>query len=103
MLQKQVEVIRRIHFLIRKGRTGTPEELSKKIGIPIRTLYRYFEFLKELGAPVKFVRGKNTFVYQKSCRVDIRCQVTVFSEDKSDDQSKKRRNDNKKGKSRRST
>jgi predicted DNA-binding transcriptional regulator YafY len=36
-----------------------------KIGISERSLYDYLKLLKEMGAPVKFSRGRRTYYYSE--------------------------------------
>ena len=53
----------RLDHLIRFKSTGTPADCAHKIGISERSLYDYLKILKDLGAPVRFSRGRQTYYY----------------------------------------
>lgn len=53
----------RLDHLIQYKSTGTPADCAQKIGISERSLYDYLKILKEMGAPVKFSRGRRTYYY----------------------------------------
>lgn len=55
-------LIRLDHFIHYKS-TGSPTDFAKKIGISERSLYDYLKILKEMGAPVRFSRGRRTYYY----------------------------------------
>ena len=53
----------RLDHLINHKSTGTPADCAMKIGISERSLYDYLRLLKEMGAPVRFSRGRRTYYY----------------------------------------
>jgi predicted DNA-binding transcriptional regulator YafY len=53
----------RLDHLINHKSTGTPADCAMKIGISERSLYDYLKTLKDMGAPVKFSRGRRTYYY----------------------------------------
>jgi predicted DNA-binding transcriptional regulator YafY len=53
----------RLDHLINHKSTGTPADCAMKIGISERSLYDYLKILKDMGAPVKFSRGRRTYYY----------------------------------------
>jgi predicted DNA-binding transcriptional regulator YafY len=53
----------RIDHLISHKSTGTPADCAQKVGISERSLYDYLKLLKEMGAPVRFSRGRRTYYY----------------------------------------
>jgi predicted DNA-binding transcriptional regulator YafY len=53
----------RLDYLIKHKGTGTPADCAMKIGISERSLYDYLKLLKDMGAPVKFSRGRRTYYY----------------------------------------
>jgi predicted DNA-binding transcriptional regulator YafY len=55
----------RLDHLINHKSTGTPADCAQKIGISERSLYDYLKILKEMGAPVKFSRGRRTYYYSE--------------------------------------
>lgn len=61
---KLINRLDRIDGLIRQKRTGTPEELSKKVRVSKRHIYNYIQILKEMGAPIGFCRKSKTYYYK---------------------------------------
>jgi predicted DNA-binding transcriptional regulator YafY len=55
----------RLDHLINHKSTGTPADCAMKIGISERSLYDYLKLLKDMGAPVKFSRGRRTYYYSE--------------------------------------
>jgi len=53
----------RLDHLIQYKSTGTPADCAQKIGISERSLYDYLKILKDMGAPVRFSRGRRTYYY----------------------------------------
>jgi predicted DNA-binding transcriptional regulator YafY len=53
----------RLDHLIQYKSTGNPTSLAQKIGISERSLYDYLRILKDMGAPVRFSRGRRTYYY----------------------------------------
>ena len=53
----------RLDHLINHKSTGTPGDCARKIGVSERSFYDYLKLLKEMGAPVKFSRGRRTYYY----------------------------------------
>ena len=58
----------RLDQLIRHKSTGTPANCAQQIGISERSLYDYLKLLKEMGAPVRFSRGRRTYYYAEEGR-----------------------------------
>lgn len=49
---------------IKTKSTGSPDDLSKKIGITKRSVYKYIRFMKEeLNAPISFAKTRGSYVY----------------------------------------
>jgi predicted DNA-binding transcriptional regulator YafY len=55
--------LERIDHLIRSKATGTPVELASRLGLSERCIYNYISLLKDMGAPIKFCRLRNTYYY----------------------------------------
>jgi predicted DNA-binding transcriptional regulator YafY len=63
-----IRIIIRIHECINTGNTGTPKELSQRLGISERTLYNYIAFMKhELKAPIVFNGSRRGYEYVVEC------------------------------------
>ncbi|MEQ9309839.1 MAG: HTH domain-containing protein [Balneolaceae bacterium] len=62
----------RIDNLISLKATGKPSELAEKLEISESTLYEFITIMKELGAPIKFDRARNSYVYDPDGRIEIK-------------------------------
>lgn len=74
----------RLDHLIQYKSTGTPSDCAQKIGISERSLYDYLKILKEMGAPVRFSRGRRTYYYTEGGHFHIsflsRASHAVYSQ-----------------------
>lgn len=61
----------RLDHLIQHKSTGCPADCAQKIGISERSLYDYLKILKEMGAPIKFSRGRRTYYYTEGGQFHI--------------------------------
>ncbi len=50
-----------VEFIKRENR-GTSEELATRMQISRRTLFRYLDELRSLGAEIEFCKCKNTYI-----------------------------------------
>lgn len=63
---KQMERINTIHQLISTERTGSPTNFAKKIGLSRSQLYNMLDFIKDLDAPVRYCKKRESFYYESS-------------------------------------
>ncbi|KYG84753.1 hypothetical protein AWW67_01530 [Roseivirga seohaensis] len=63
-LIKKFEMVERVHHLIRKRATGTPEELAEKLGVSQATVFRIIEGMKSLDAPVVYDFSIRSYYYE---------------------------------------
>ncbi|HPR31107.1 MAG TPA: HTH domain-containing protein [Prolixibacteraceae bacterium] len=64
-----VDAIRKLDVLerqIEQERTGNAEELSGRLRFSRRTLFNYFDLLKEKGYTIKYCRRRNTYYFDES-------------------------------------
>ncbi|WP_244283572.1 hypothetical protein [Flavobacterium hercynium] len=61
-----MERINTIHQLISAERTGSPTTFAKKIGLSRSQLYNMLDFIKELDAPVRYCKKRESFYYESS-------------------------------------
>jgi len=47
-------MIERVHHLIKRRATGTPEELAKRLNLSKATVFRIVDTMKEMGAPITY-------------------------------------------------
>lgn len=63
---KKLKLIERIDGMISRKSTGTPGELSNKIGVSERTLYNIIATMKLLGAPIFYSSARMSYCYEGS-------------------------------------
>jgi predicted DNA-binding transcriptional regulator YafY len=56
-------LIERIDLLIRLKATGIAKEYAQKLCISRRTLFRWLDYLRETGKPVKYCRYRKAYYY----------------------------------------
>lgn len=57
--------------LIAAGVTGNPGMLAEKLKISETTLHRYIGVMKNIGAPIEYNRGKQSYLYKQKGRFNI--------------------------------
>ena len=65
ILAEELAQFERFNHLIQTKATGTPEDLSKKIGLSKRQIFRYIEDLKEIGVKVNYCKKRCTYYYEE--------------------------------------
>ena len=76
---EQLELIERMHHLIRLNATGTPEEFARKLGYSERQVFRLVNAMKGKGFPIAYCKTRQTYYYEKE--VIFRFEVTVVEEE----------------------
>ena len=68
-----IRIIIKLHELIKAERTGTPNELSGKLGLSVRTVYNYIHFMKsELNAPIVYNSQNKKYSYERECELNFK-------------------------------
>lgn len=63
-----IRIIKKLHEYINSERTGSPKELSNKLGVSERTVYNYISYMKvEMNAPIVFDIQKGNYLYNRPC------------------------------------
>ena len=71
MIIKIQQLIEAIHA----GETGTPKELSSKLGVSERMVYKYIGIIiTEFKAPIKYNRLTKTYFFEGKGKLDLRWQ-----------------------------
>jgi hypothetical protein len=71
MIIKIQQLIEIIHL----GDTGTPKDISIKLGISERMVYKYIGIIKtEFKAPIKYNRLTKTYFFEGKGTLDLRWQ-----------------------------
>ena len=60
----------RLHHLIKRKATGTPEKMAQKFSVSVSTVKNWIDILKRRKLPVKYCREKQTYYY--AYEVDFR-------------------------------
>jgi hypothetical protein len=61
--------LKRMHDLIKRKATGTPDEFAKKLGICKSMLMIHLKELKVMGAPVKYDQLQQNYYYTEQCKL----------------------------------
>lgn len=78
---KKLKLIERIDGLISRKSTGTPAELSQKIGVSERTLYNIIKIMKQLGAPIFYSSSRMSYCYSNEVSFSYTFQVEEKTEE----------------------
>ena len=77
---EQLERLKRMNRLIKEERTGSPQEFAKRLGVSKSHLYRCIEEVRELGAPIRFCRTRQTYFYKNEFELKVSYSVQLISE-----------------------
>ncbi len=72
---KDLFLLEWIDCLIRQQRTGSPRDLSQKIGASERKAERLIAQLRDQGFPISFDKRRNTYYYTED--VKIRFEIVI--------------------------
>jgi len=68
-----IKIIIKIHELLKADNAGNSEELSKRLGLSVRSVYNYVTFMKtELNAPIKYNSQTKNYNYDRVCELCFR-------------------------------
>jgi predicted DNA-binding transcriptional regulator YafY len=70
--------LERLDQLICFQKTGTPENLAKLMNISERTLYRYIDYLKELGCPIYYDEEKESDCHKSQGKLVMKYVENTF-------------------------
>ncbi|KAF2515880.1 hypothetical protein EYY60_01800 [Flavobacterium zhairuonense] len=80
---KQIERIKKIHRLIATEKTGTPSVFAKKLSLSRSQLYNELEVIKELDAPVRYCKKRESFYYETSFELILNYSLKTIKDDES--------------------
>lgn len=78
---REIERVQMLNKLIARRRTGSPEELAKRLGVSRSQLYLILEYLKDMGLAISYSRRINSFYYEENSRLSIEFNIKVVSEE----------------------
>jgi len=64
--REQLETIKRIDDLINRKGTGSPDQLAERLQISRASVFRYINDLKSFGAPIKYCKYRNSYIYKEN-------------------------------------
>jgi predicted DNA-binding transcriptional regulator YafY len=68
-LFESIERIKRIHDLIKREATGTPDEFAERLHLKKRQLQNILEELRDWGADIRYNRFRCTYYYANGFEV----------------------------------
>lgn len=80
---KQIERIRRMHKLICSEKTGTPSVFARKLCLSRSQLYNALDVIKELDAPLKYCKKRESFYYETSFELVLVFSLKIIKDDES--------------------
>lgn len=66
--------------MLRRGYTGTPDELAEHLNISRSALYRIIDELNTRGVEIKYSRSRCTFYYNNDMLIDFQFNIKSLSE-----------------------
>jgi hypothetical protein len=81
-LLKYVERLKRMHDLIHRKATGTPDEFARKLGISKSMLMINLAELKEMGAPLQYNNTTHTYLYNEPCTLRFGFELNMHDSQK---------------------
>jgi hypothetical protein len=76
---EQMEALERLHLLIQRKGTGTPEKLAERFGVSLGTINNWIKTLRHKQLPVAYCRERQTYYYEYD--VDVFLFVVKAKED----------------------
>jgi len=68
---KRLEKIKKIDKLIQQGKTGSSADLARRLGVERITILRYIKLMKDMGAPIKYSRDIDSYIYLDDFKLDL--------------------------------
>ena len=68
---EQIKALERLHELIRRKATGTPEQLAERFEVSIGTIKNLLRILKEKDLPICYCRERQTYYYEYEVEIVI--------------------------------
>jgi predicted DNA-binding transcriptional regulator YafY len=67
--------IRRMHSMVQRNATGTPDECARQLGVSRTTLYELIDELRLRGAPIVYSKSAHTYYYNRPFDITITCTL----------------------------
>lgn len=63
MSKETIDRLKYLDYLIRVKATGKPRQLAQRLYISERTLYEHISLMRQLGAPIKYCKARQSYCY----------------------------------------
>ena len=80
-LLEQIERINRLHEMIKFRRTGTPQQLARRLNLSTSMVYKLMDELKIREVPIEYSRQLGTYYYSKGFLMRISIDFRSLAED----------------------
>ena len=84
-LLEQIERINRLHEMIKYRRTGTPQQLAKRLNLSTSMIYKLMDELRIREVPVEYSRQMGTYYYSRGFQMKISIDFKLLAEDEKRD------------------
>lgn len=74
-----IERMHRIHKLIQRKGTGTPDEFAEKLHLKKRQIYNILDEFRGYGANIKYNRMRETFYYENDFEIMVKINANSLS------------------------
>ena len=78
-LSQTIERLQVLHSLISQRKTGTPEQLAKRLGVSRSCLYNLIEELRVFQIPILYSRKIESFYYEKEVKFDLNLEIRIMN------------------------
>lgn len=80
-LLEQIERINRLHEMIKYRRTGTPQQLARRLNLSTSMIYKLMDELKIREVPIEYSRQLGTYYYSRDFVMKISIDFRSLAED----------------------
>ncbi|WP_332913639.1 DNA-binding protein [Algoriphagus boritolerans] len=78
---KQIERLQLLNKLVKEKRTGSPEELAKRLSVSRAKLYLILEELRDRNVYIKFNKRINSFEYEACRGINLEFSFRILRQD----------------------
>lgn len=68
---EKIRRLERLDSMIRRNGTGRPTDLARRLDISESCLYKYLNYLKELGAEIDYCNYRQSYKYAVGFKIEI--------------------------------
>ena len=80
-LLEQIERINRLHEMIKYRRTGTPQQLARRLNLSTSIVYKLMDELKLREVPIEYSRQLGSYYYSRSFQMKISIDFKTIAEE----------------------